>query len=184
MWTHICVTVWNHKATIIWHTITWPKWAKICRFSNAFFSAIKDFHWDSNFKCVPDHSTDKSALVPGIARRRTGDQPLTAYSDVPVLWRIYTSLDIDEFQGSCMAMWQCFHYAWWRHQMESFSASMDICAENSPVTGEFPAQRPVTRSFDVFFYLRLNKRLSKQSWGWWFDTPSHPLWRHCNGLCT
>ena len=41
-------------------------------------------------------------------------------------------------------------------------------------------KRPVTRSFDVFFYLRLSKRLSKQSWGWWFETPSHPLWRHCN----
>ena len=48
----------------------------------------------------------------------------------------------------------------------------------SPVTGEFPAQRPVTRSFDVFFDLRLNKRLGKQSWGWWFETPSRPLWRH------
>ena len=42
-----------------------------------------------------------------------------------------------------------------------------VCAGNSPVPGEFPAQRPVTRSFDVFFDLRLNKRLSKQSWGWW-----------------
>ena len=48
--------------------------------------------------------------------------------------------------------------------------------------GEFPAQRPVTRSFDVFFDLRLNKRLSKQPWGWWFETPSCPLWRHCNAL--
>ena len=46
--------------------------------------------------------------------------------------------------------------------------------------GEFPAQRPVTRSFDVFFDLRLNKRLSKQSWGWWFETKSRPLWRQCN----
>ena len=43
-----------------------------------------------------------------------------------------------------------------------------------------PAQRPVTRSFDVFFELRLNKRLSKQSWGWWFETLPPPLWRHCN----
>ena len=51
---------------------------------------------------------------------------------------------------------------------------------NSPVTGEFPTQRPVTRSFDVFFDLRLNKRLSKQWWGWWFETPSRPWWRHCN----
>ena len=64
--------------------------------------------------------------------------------------------------------------------METFSALLALCAGNSPVTGEFPAQRPVTRSFDVCFDLRLNKRLSKRSWGWWFETPSHPLWRHCN----
>ena len=57
---------------------------------------------------------------------------------------------------------------------------------NWPVPGEFPTQRPVTRSFDVFFDLCLNKRLSKQSWGWWFETQSCPLWRHRNALlyCT
>ena len=65
--------------------------------------------------------------------------------------------------------------------METFSALLAICAGNSPVPGEFHAQRPVTRSFDVFFDLRLNKRLSKQSWGWWFETLSRPLWRHRNG---
>ena len=48
--------------------------------------------------------------------------------------------------------------------------------------GEFPTQRPVTRSFDVFFDMRPNKRLSKQSWGWWFETPSLSLWRHRNDL--
>ena len=46
--------------------------------------------------------------------------------------------------------------------------------------GEFPAQRPVMRSCDVFFDLRLNERLSKQSWGWWFETISRQLWRQCN----
>ena len=51
---------------------------------------------------------------------------------------------------------------WWRHQMETFSMLLALCAGNSPVPGEFPAQRPVTRSFDVFFELRLNYRLSKQ----------------------
>ena len=56
----------------------------------------------------------------------------------------------------------------------------DPLCPNSPVTGEFPSQRPVTRSFDVFVDLRLKKRLSKQSWGWWFETPSRSLWRHCN----
>ena len=53
----------------------------------------------------------------------------------------------------------------WHHQMKIFYALLAICARNSPVTCEFPTQRPVTRSFHVFFDLRLNKRLSKQSWG-------------------
>ena len=66
---------------------------------------------------------------------------------------------------------------WWRQQMETFSALLAICAGNSPFTDELPTQRPVTRSFDVFFDLGLNERLSKQSW---FETPSHPLWRHSN----
>ena len=74
-----------------------------------------------------------------------------------------------------------YETAWWRHQMETFSALLAICAGNSSVPGEFPAQRPVTRNFDVFFDLRLNKRLSKQPRGWWFETPSWSLWRQCNG---
>ena len=49
--------------------------------------------------------------------------------------------------------------SWWRDQMETITALLALCAGNSPVTGEFPAQRPVTRSFDVFFELC-------------------PLWRH------
>ena len=75
----------------------------------------------------------------------------------------------------------CARIAWWRHQMETFSALLALCVGDSPVTGEFPTQRPVTRSFDVFFDLGLNKRLSKQSWDWWSEIPSCPLWRHCNG---
>ena len=77
-------------------------------------------------------------------------------------------------------LWEEIAGPWWRHQMETFSALLAISAGNSPVTGEFSAQRPVTRSFDVFFDLHPNKRLSKQSWGWWFETPTHSLWRHCN----
>ena len=78
--------------------------------------------------------------------------------------------------------WTDRDMSWWRHQMETFSALLAICAENSPVPGEFPAQRPVTRSFDVFFDLHLNKQLGKQWWGWWFETLAHPLWRHRNVL--
>ena len=50
--------------------------------------------------------------------------------------------------------------------METFTALLAICAGNSPVTGTFPSQEPVTGSFDVFCDLRLNKRLSKQSGNW------------------
>ena len=71
---------------------------------------------------------------------------------------------------------------WWLHQMETFSALLAISAGHSLVTGEFPAQRPVTQTFDVFVDLHPNKRLSKQSWGWWFETPPCPLWRHCNAV--
>ena len=67
---------------------------------------------------------------------------------------------------------KCFHLmmsSWWKNQHWVFFDP-----------GDFPTQRPVTRSFDVFFDLRLNKRLSKQPWGWWFETPSWSLWRQCN----
>ena len=63
----------------------------------------------------------------------------------------------------------------WKH----FRVTGPLCGEFTG-TGESPSQRPVTRSFDVFFDLRLNKRLRKQPWGWWFETPSCSLWRHCN----
>ena len=60
-----------------------------------------------------------------------------------------------------------------------FRVTGPLCGEfTSP--SEFPTQRPVTRGFDFFFDLRLNKRLSKQPWGWWFETPLWSLWRHCN----
>ena len=67
-------------------------------------------------------------------------------------------------QGSAITMQnlRSSHLSWWHHQIETFSV----------------LQRPVMWSF-VFFDLSLNKQLSKQSWGWWFEMPSHPLWHHC-----
>ena len=62
---------------------------------------------------------------------------------------------------------QVMTWSWWRHQMETFSALPALCAGNSSVTGD--------ASFDVIFYQRLNKWLSKQSWDWWFED----LRRHC-----
>ena len=68
--------------------------------------------------------------------------------------------------------------SWWRHQMKTFSALLALCEGNPLVTVGFPSQRPVTRSFDIFFDLRPNKRLNKQLRRRWFETHSRPLWRH------
>ena len=62
-----------------------------------------------------------------------------------------------------------------------FRVTGPLCGEFTG-PGEFPTQRPVTRSFDFFFDLCRNKRLSKQPWGWWFETLSWSLWRHRNGM--
>ena len=72
-----------------------------------------------------------------------------------------------------------------RHQMETFFALLALCAGNSQVTGKFPSQRPVTRSFDIFFNLCLNKRLSNQSRRRWLDTIAlnmTPMWSHTHFL--
>ena len=69
--------------------------------------------------------------------------------------------------------------SWWHHQMETLQRYLHFVRGNhrSPVIS--PHKGALTRSFDVFFNLRQNKRLSKRGWG--FDTPSRPLWRHCYG---
>ena len=59
---------------------------------------------------------------------------------------------------------------------------MPLCVGNSEVTVECPSRRQMTRSFDVFFDLRQNKRLSKQSKPRCFETQSRSLWCHCNTM--
>ena len=102
------------------------------------------------------------------------------FTEVDLLkaWRLWTWYLISKWRLHNLNTFN----TWWRHQMETFSALQALCGWNSPVTGEFPAQSPVTRSFDVFFDLCLNKRLSKQSWRCWFETPSRSLWRHSNEI--
>ena len=100
------------------------------------------------------------------------------FNDDVIKWKYFQlkDLQIYNFVSRFTGIWI---YSW-RHQMKTFSALLATYAGNSPVAGEFPAQRPVTRSVDVLFGLRLNKRLSEQSRGWWYETLSRPLWRHCN----
>ena len=70
-----------------------------------------------------------------------------------------------------MRFWTVFHddAIKWKH----FTHYWRFCEGNPPVTGGLPSQRPMTRSFDVFFDLRLKKRLNKQSRRWGFETSLH-----------
>ena len=79
------------------------------------------------------------------------------------------------FSHSCYIMWVMMTSS----NGNIFRVTGPLCGEFTG-PGEFPTQRSVMRSFYVFFVLRLNKRLNKQPWGWWFETPSWSLWRHCN----
>ena len=96
---------------------------------------------------------------------------------------LFTSVDFKKSWILIPDPWLFSTYeTWWCHQIETFSALLALWAGNSTVTGELPAQSPVARSFDIFFDLRLNKQLSKQSWGWWFETSSLPLLCHSDVL--
>ena len=77
-------------------------------------------------------------------------------------------------------IWHDSNNSWYCDRNMMTSSNGSIFRVTGPLCGEFPSQRPVTRSFDISFDLRLDKWLGKQSWGWWFKTPSRPLWRHCN----
>ena len=91
-----------------------------------------------------------------------------------------TSRDVSALESSFRILdWTCcYRLSDLCSYIEYFTGEFQ--ASQLIVAGEFPTQRPVTRSFDVFFDLRLNKRLNKQSWGWWFETPSCRSWRHSN----
>ena len=106
--------------------------------------------------------------------------PIKREQDYAVSIGVHPYVCLDTWASSSVHNVQKTALSWWRHQMETFFALLSIYAGNSPITGEFPAQRPVTRSFDVFFDMRLDERLSKQSRGWWFETPSCSSWRKSN----
>ena len=80
----------------------------------------------------------------------------------------------------CVSIQVLWYHSRWCHQMETFFALLAFCVGNSPVTGEFPTQRPVTLSFEVFFGLCLNKQMSKQWRRWWLETLLRSLRRHYN----
>ena len=84
----------------------------------------------------------------------------------------------------CWMRISCMRYMMTSSNGNIFRVTGHLCGE---FTGHrwIPRTKAGTRNFDIFFDLRPNKWLNKQSWGWWFVTPPWPLWRHCNGyLCT
>ena len=142
---------------------------KLCFFSDGFWSG---------FICYQSHSTRIiiKSVHASIASSKLNDAGWLREGSIRKMQTAWCHFS--------MKILPYYHMTtWWRHQMETFAALPALCVGNSPITGEFPAQRPVTRSFDVFCDLCLNKRLSKQSWGWWFETPSGSVWRHYN-VCT
>ena len=70
-----------------------------------------------------------------------------------------------------------------QYMMTMAQWTCNISHDNIIKWKHFPRYWPVVRgnhrSFDVFFDLRLNKRLSKQSRCRWFETSSRSIWRHC-----
>ena len=120
-----------------------------CSYNRSVHSCLRDEVYDFEFGTVADgsHSCDVSWS--------------SNHRQLNCLLKSLFNLTTNETQKLCVTgppgVKQCGKP--WRH----LSASLAICVGNSPITGEFPAQRPVTRNFDVFFNLRRNKRLSKQS---------------------
>ena len=113
------------------------------------------------------------------------------YEYIPNIWlsvfidlMLYYRLHCTNIECTYTSEWplvadslKCIMMASWNGNI--FCVTGHLCGE---FTGHWwiPHKRPVTRSFDVFFVLRLSKRLSKQSSGWWFEMPLCPLWRYCN----
>ena len=95
------------------------------------------------------------------------------------VWKMFTftETEMSSFDKRFLAC--CTGRSWWRHKMKTSGVTGHLCGE---FTGHrwIPCTKASDGSFDVFFDLLLNKRLSKQWWGWWFEMPSCPLWRHCN----
>ena len=114
-----------------------------------------------------------------LVRSRLHEDVMT-WKRFPYYWPFVRGIHCSERIHNAQLWWFCRH----KQSVSNRTVEMQVICDAMTImrchrSCEFPAQRPVTRSFDVFF--DLNKRLSKQWWGWWFETLSLPLWRHNNG---
>ena len=124
--------------------------------------------WDHNLKSYEnsvcsnfDFHDPLKCLIFGI---RYHSRPIMTYAKLRLLFltkkfmHFCQNFDyefINHLWNETQALQNRMHLSWWHHQLETFSALLALCAGNSPLTGEFPAQRPVTQSFDVFCDLLL-----------------------------
>ena len=144
----------SHENQPLVYKLLETAWTKFCiHSSNFLWRELLDFFVDLGYKSIRTYQPYFYAIC----------QLVLLHSDRPRDSRLHESL-----------------VSWWRHQMETFSVLLAVCAGNSSGHRWNPRTRPVKRSFDVFFDLRLYKRLIKHSWDRWFETPSRPLWRHCS----
>ena len=126
---------------------------------NVFARNIFRFKFPTVKFVFKDPTDNRSSLVKVMVWLWRCDNLSPWRDDDIVYWHIYAASHDDVMK--------------WKHFLRYWSFVRGV-------PGEFPAQRPVTRSFDVFFDLRLNKLLSKQSWGSWFETLLRPLRRNYN----
>ena len=110
--------------------------------------------------------------------------PVSTPSMIPPQWQNFTLTAV--FMNKNFFTWVSISWQLRHQKIMMTSSNGTIFRVTDPLSGEFtgpgefPAQKPVKRSFDVFFEPRLNERLNKQPWGWWFKTPPLSLWRQCN----
>ena len=104
---------------------------------------------------------------------------LSAFSILTRLWPRHSHYETKTLRWIQSTVSVRERLSWWRHQMETFSMLLTLCARNSLVTGEFP-HKGQWRGALMFSLICAWVILSKQSWGWWFETPSRSSWRHCN----
>ena len=123
-----------------------------------------------------------------VNNRKAGDlrRHRAHYDVIVMIWRGKDAMSLPK-PNVCRQSFRCIQSVSAKHASSNLGIMMTssngnifrvtghLCVE---LTGHFPSQRPVMRSLDVFFGLRLNRHLSQQWRRWWFETPSHPLWRH------
>ena len=139
---------------IIWHHPTWSyPWYEFENYQLNVTSTSPRGLWVKMFVSIFLRSLDNKKYSHGLHLILFGFG-LISVNFTHILQGCFTVIEVMH-TISLLSMKQL--WSWWHYQMETFSTLLALCAGNSPVTSEFPSQRPVTRSLDVFFDLRLNK---------------------------